>query len=91
MRNFYLTVNSSDLINCFDLRGETTVHTKDFAIDNSPDGEIIEHLSAVLPRVRVAILTIYFIVETINGSDLAGLMIASEKSYAIGVLHLEAQ
>lgn len=60
-------------------------------IDDGADGQVVEDLSAILPGIGVAILSVDLIVEAVDGGDLAGLVVAAEESDAFGVLDLEAE
>lgn len=70
MRDFNLSINRPDLIDGLDLRTESTMHAEDLAINDCSNGQVIEHLSTVLPRVRVAIFPINLIIKSINSRNL---------------------
>ena len=74
MRHLDPPVNGSDLVDSLDLRTEPSMDTEDLSVNNSPDGQVIEDLSAVLPRVRISILSIDLIVKSINSCDLSALI-----------------
>lgn len=61
------------------------------ALDNGSDTKVIEDFCAIFPRVCVAILSDRLVVETVDGGDLASLVIASQESDVRRVLHLEAE
>ena len=71
MRNLNSSVNGSNLINGLDLGAETTMNTKDFAIDDGSDGQVVENFGTVFPGVGVSILTIDLVIESINCCDLS--------------------
>lgn len=83
--DFLSTSDNADLINCADLGAQTTVNTKDFSVNNSCQNEEIKYLTARLPNRSVAILLLTFFVETVNLSDLAGLVVPANKSDFIWV------
>ena len=70
MRNFDSSIDGSDLIDGFDFGAESTMNAKDFSIDDGSDGEVVEDFSAILPRVRITIFSVDFIIETIYCSNL---------------------
>lgn len=65
------------------------MQTEDLAVDESGEREVVEEIGKVLPNVGVAILAEAFIVETVDLSDLAGLVIATQDGDALGVADLE--
>ena len=71
MRHLYSSVNGSDLIDSLDLRAQTSVNAENFTIDDSSNRQVIEYFSAVFPRVGITVLTVDFIIETINCGDLS--------------------
>lgn len=66
MRNFNFSINSSDLINGLDLRAQTSMNTECFSVNNGTYGKIVKDLSAVLPRIRISIFPVDFIIEPID-------------------------
>ena len=58
---------------------------------NSMNRSAVEHLHAVPPHVDRPVFPKTIIVKTIHLTDLATLMIAAEKSYAVWVADLEAE
>lgn len=91
MRDLHSSIDESDLVDGLDFRGETTVDAEDFAFDHGTNAEVVEDFGAVLPRVGVSVLSNSFIIEAIYGSDLSGLMVASEESNVRRILEFEAQ
>uniref|UniRef100_A0A1J3KBL9 Uncharacterized protein n=1 Tax=Noccaea caerulescens TaxID=107243 RepID=A0A1J3KBL9_NOCCA len=91
MRDFYLTVNGPDLIDSLDLRAESSMNTKDLSIDDSSNGKVVKNFCAIFPRVRVTVLSVDLIIESIDGCDLSRLMIATKKSDPFWVFDLEAE
>lgn len=59
--------------------------------DNSPEGKVVEDVAAVSPDVGAPVFAQAFVVEAVDGGDLAGLVVASNKGHAIGVSNFEAQ
>lgn len=90
VRNLHSSFNQADLIKRLDIGRETTVDTEDFTFDNGTNTEVVENFGAVFPWVRVTILSDSLIIETVNGSDLSGLVVTSEQGDGAGVLQLEA-
>ena len=71
MRNFDSSVNSSDLINGFYLRAESSMNTEDLSINDSSDRQVVKDLSTIFPRIGISILSIDLIVKSINCCDLS--------------------
>ena len=71
MRHLNSSVNSSNLINSLDLRAESSMHTENFAINDSSNGKVVKDLSTVLPRIRVTVFSIDLVVKTIDSCDLS--------------------
>lgn len=70
MWNLNSPVNCPNLVNGFDFRTETTMDTQHFAVDNGSQWQIIKYFCAVFPWIRVAVLPVDFVVETIDLRDL---------------------
>ena len=85
MRNLLGTSDDTNLINSTNLRAQTTMNAKNFAINNGGEDKEIENLAARLPDRRIAVFLLALFVEAIDLSDLARLVVASYKSDLIGV------
>ena len=73
VRDFNLPIDGSDLVDGFDLRTETTVNTESFSVDDGSERKVVEDFCAVFPGIGVAILSVDFIVKTIDGGNLSEL------------------
>jgi hypothetical protein len=91
VRDLHSSVDESDLVNGFDLRGKSSMDAENFSLHNGADAEIIENLGAVLPRVGISVLSNGLIVEAVHGGDLSGLVVSSEQGDVRWVLELQAQ
>lgn len=91
VRDLHSSLEKSDLVKSFYIGRQSTVNTEDLALNNGSDSEVIENFAAVLPRVRVSVLSDSLIVETVHGGDLSGLVVTTEKSNASGVLKFKAE
>lgn len=60
-------------------------------INDGSNGKVVEDFSAVLPGIRVTVLSVDLVIESINSCDLSGLVIATEQSDPFWVLHLETE
>ncbi len=89
--NLHATLNQTNLVHCLDIWGKTSVDTEYFAFNNSSDAEIVEYLSAILPRICVSVLSDSLIVETIDSGDLSGFMVASQESDVGWVLQFQTK
>lgn len=67
------------------------MNAENFSFDNGANTEIIKHFCAVFPGVSISILSYCFIIETIDSSNLSGLVVSSEQCNMSWVLKLEAQ
>jgi hypothetical protein len=85
MRNLLGTSNDADLINSADLRAQTTVNAENFTINNGGEDKEIENLAAGLPDRRIAVFLLALLVETVNLSDLARLVVASDEGNLVRV------
>lgn len=72
------TVQSTDVIQCIDTRGQTAVEAEDLVVDEGGKGEVIKKVGKVLPHIGVAVLAQAFVVKAVNLSDLARLVIAAQ-------------
>lgn len=79
MRDLLSTSNDTDLINGTNLGAQTTMNAENLSINDSGEDKEIENLAARLPNRCVTILLLTLLVETIDLSDLAGLMVASDE------------
>ena len=61
--------------------------TKDFIVNDSCKGKIIEDLGAVSPYVYGTILSQAFIIEPIDLRDLSALVVTSDQSDSLGVTY----
>ena len=57
VRHFLLTVEATDFIQGVDGGRKTSMNTKDFVVNDSCEGEIVENLGAVSPYVYRTILS----------------------------------
>jgi len=88
--NFLSALDQANLVESFDIGGETSMDTENFAFDDSSSAEEIEDFSAVLPGVGVSVFTHALVVESVDLGDLSGLVVTSEESDVAGVLQLQA-
>lgn len=64
--------------------------TEDLIINQSSQREVIEEVGEVFPDIGVSIFAKAFVVETIDLSDLSGLMVTSEDGNTVRVSDLES-
>jgi hypothetical protein len=83
--DFLSSSHNTDLVEGTDFRGEAAVDTQDPSINNSSQGHEIEDLGARLPHRRISVLLHALLVEPVDLSNLAGLVVATDKSDAIRV------
>jgi hypothetical protein len=71
MRDFYLPVDSPNLIDGFDFGTESAMDTENFSIDDGSNREVIKDFSTIFPWIRISIFSINFIIESIDCGDLS--------------------
>lgn len=91
VRNFNSAVDCAHLIEGSDFRAEASVDAENFIVHNCGDGQIIEHLCAVFPGVRVSVFPHALVVETVDLRDLTGLVISAEEGDVLGVAGFEGK
>lgn len=72
-----VTLDGADLIDRLELRGKTAVHAEDFVANDGSDVEQVEDLSEHLPGSGRAVLLEALVVETVDLSDLSGLVVTA--------------
>jgi hypothetical protein len=90
-RDLDLSLYGSYLVDGFDVWTETTVNTEHTTVDEGAEREVIEHVREVSPGVDVAVLAVDFVVEPVGTRGLSGLVVASQKGDAVGVVDLQEQ
>lgn len=85
MRNFLSSGDDANLINSANFGTESTVYTKNCAIHDSGEYKEVEYLTARFPHRCVAILCLALLIESVDLSDLARLVIASYKYNSVGI------
>lgn len=85
MRNLLCTSYDTDLVDGANFRAETTMNTENLAVDDSSKDQEVEYLATGLPDRSVTVLLLTLLVETVDLSDLAGLMVATNESNLIGI------
>jgi len=83
MGNLLGASNDSDLVEGSNLGRQAAVDAQDLAVDNGGQGEKVKDLAARLPDRGVAVFSLALFVETVDLGDLARLVVAAYKSYAI--------
>lgn len=69
--NLNFSIDGPYLVDCFDLRTQSSMDAEDLPVDDCANGEIIKDFSAVFPRIRVAVLPVDFIIESIDCGNLS--------------------
>lgn len=89
MRNFLNSIKGSNIVECVDAWGETSVEAEDLVVDESGERKIIEKIRKVLPHVCVAVLSEAFIVEAVHLGDLTRLVVATKDGDPLWVSDLQ--
>ena len=71
MRHLYSSIDGSNLIDSLDLRTKSSMHTKNFAINDNSDGQVVKNFSTIFPRIRISVLSIDLIIKSIDCCDLS--------------------
>jgi hypothetical protein len=66
------------------------VQAEDLVVDEGGEGQVVEEVGEVLPDVGVAVLAQALVVEAVDLSDLAGLVVATKNGDALRVSNLES-
>ena len=81
----------ADLVQRVDGGGETTVHAEHLVVDDGRQTQIVEDLRAIPPHIDRSVLAQALVVKAIHLRNLAGLVVASDQGYSIGVSHFKSQ
>mmetsp|Transcript_75279 Transcript_75279/g.152207 ORF Transcript_75279/g.152207 Transcript_75279/m.152207 type:complete len:264 (-) Transcript_75279:29-820(-) len=79
-----------DLLECSDLRGETSMHTNDLLINDGTHGHAVEHITELLPQFDV-VPPLAFIVEAIDTGDGCTLMVSAKQEEVLRELDLVSE
>lgn len=89
MRNLLNSIKGSDVIESIDARREAPVQAEDLVVDEGGEGEIVEKVGEVLPDIGISVLAETFVIEAVDLSDLARLVVAAEDGDALGISDLQ--
>ena len=87
MGDLNFSIDGSNLVDGLDFGTETSMHTENFVINNGSQRKIVKDFCAVFPRIRVSILPVNFIIESIDGGNLSRLVVSSQESNSVRMLH----
>lgn len=90
MGNFLDTIKRTDVIKGIDGRTEASVKAENLVINKSGEGKVVEKVGEIFPDIGIAVFTQALVVEAIHLCDLAGLMVTTKDSDALGVADLES-
>lgn len=79
------------LIQCVYTRGETTMNTEYFIINNSTQAQIIENLATISPHISWSKFTCTFVIKAIHLCNLSTFVISSNKSNSVRVSYFQRQ
>jgi hypothetical protein len=85
VRNLLGSCYDTNLVNCSDLGTQPAVDAENLPVNNGCQNQEVEYLTTSLPDRGVAILLLALFVETVDLSDLARLMVASDKDNSVGI------
>jgi len=87
IRNIRRSHDTSDLLHALEVRTQTSMHSKDFLVDDSGDRQAVEAVGKGLPQLDV-IATFALIVEAIDTIDRRAFVIAAEDEKVFGIFDL---
>ena len=90
MRNLPEAVDDFNLINRVNAWAESAVNTEDLVVDDTAQGEIVEHVGEVMPDCGVAVFPRAFGVEAVRLGDTARLVVATNEVDSVWVAQLQA-
>ena len=77
MGHFLDPLESPDVVQGLDGRRKSTMETEELVFNNGSKRQVIKEFGKGLPDRRIAILTTALVIEAVDLSNLAGLVIAS--------------
>ena len=89
VRHLLLSIESLDLVKCIYAGRESTVQAENFIGYDSCQRQIVEQLDEHPPNIRMAIFAQTLIIEAVNLSDLARLVVAAQNRDAVRIAHLQ--
>ena len=89
MRNLPEAVDDFNLINRVNAWAESAVNTEDLVVDDTAQGEVVEHVGEVMPDCGVAVFPRALGVKAIRLRDTSALVISSDEMNSVGVSELE--
>ena len=89
MRNLPEAVDDFNLINRVNAWAESAVNTEDLVVDDTAQGEIVEHVGEVMPDCGVAVFPRAFGVEAVRLCNASTFVIAADQMNSVGVSELE--
>lgn len=89
MRNFLDPVESPDVVEGVDARGEAAVKAEDLVVDEGGEREVVEQVGEILPHIRVSVLPQALVVETVHLRNLSRFVVSAQDGNPLGVPDLE--
>ena len=84
-------VRFQNLINGLQHWAQAAMDTKNAAIYDGAQREIIENFTTPAPHVAAAVLALAFVVKPVDLRDLPRLVVSTDESYSIRISHFERQ
>lgn len=91
MRNLLLSINQSHLINCWQVRRQSTMDTKDCAVDDGAQRKVIKGLIKIFPAIWVAILFVYLVQKSVHHGNVSTFVVSSEEINSVRVFNFETK
>ena len=66
MWDFLIPLNESDMIECSDVRWQTSVHTENLTVYQGRNGQHVKHPAAVSPGVGVPVFVLALVVKAVH-------------------------
>ena len=84
MGNLLCSGHDADLVQCADLGAQASMDTQYLAVDDRGQSKKVEDLAAGLPDRCIAVFLLALFVESVDLSDLPGLVIATDECDFVG-------
>ena len=93
VRHLLLAVKHADLVDGFHVGAEAAVDAENAALaaHHRTQQDVVKHLAAVAPHIDAAVLAETLVVETVDGGDLAQLVVAADERDLVRIADLERQ
>lgn len=89
MRHFLHSVKLLDLVKSVNTGRESSVETENLVFHNRGHGKRVKQVSEKLPHVSISVFSETLVVESVDLSDLPGLVVSSEDGDSLLIPYFE--